>query len=534
MKKVRKTLVSIILIICFVMTAFTGCSKSDKKEVTSTSSNETNNNDSQVTPVLDTSEKIDLVFYLMGEEPIDIKKVQNKINEILLEKVNATVTFKFTTWTDWQTKYNMILSSGEDCDLIYTASWTNYSNLATNKAFAPLDEILPTYAPELYSLIPEEKWNQVKINGSIYAVPSIKDEYTNHGLLYREDLREKYNLPVPDSLENLEAYLAGVKENEPDQPIMRPSVNTASFVWSFSAVAALQYKYGWVAPMGLNYGLAANYNTPSEIYNYWSSQDFRDDMKMMKRWADKGFWSKSVLSDANDADAFKNGQEIATLEGVQGPKYVANKKELADKQPDWEIAYIPYATKNGVAYTNHATQNCTAIPINSKNPERAAMVLNLLYMDKELNNLIQYGIEGTHYSVGTDGIYVEGPSYENFQSEGANAWNLRHPEYYIPREQDAANEEIFAQLKNIASKTNYPDVDIASGFIEVFDDYAAERAALASVMTQYLAPIQAGLVDDVDAAVDVFLVKAEEAGLSKIQNAYTEQWKAYCDEYGYK
>ena len=90
------------------------------------------------------------------------------------------------------------------------------------------------------------------------------------------------------------------------------------------------------------------------------------------------------------------------------------------------------------------------------------------------------------------------------------------------------------ELSQIAHTTKYPDVDIYSGFVEEYDDYAAERAALQAVMIQYLAPIQAGLVEDVDMAIDDFLKEAKEAGLSKIQKAYAAQWTAYCKKRGYK
>lgn len=538
MKKTVKRCMGLLLILCLVIGAFSGCSNKDKENketqgtTTKEESSKTTNNDSEQTPVIDTAKRVDLVFYLMGDPPNDMQVVEDKINEILLEKVNATLTFKFTTWTDWQTKYNMILSSGEDCDLIYTANWINYASLSNSNAFTALDEILPVYAPELYSYISEDMWNQMKVNDKIYSVPSSKKEYTNGGIMYREDLREKYNLPVPDSLENLEAYLAGVKENDPSQSIMKPSVNTASFSYSFSATMALQTKYGWVQPSS-PYGLAANYSTPSQLYNYWASEDFRNDMKTMKRWADLGFWSKSVLSDSNDSEAFKNGQDICVIDGQNPAKYIGavNDPEM-DK--NFKLAYIPYAKINGVAYANHATGNGTAIPSNSKYPERAAMVLNLLYMDKDLNRLIQYGVEGTHYTIDADGLYTDGEKHSDYGSESANTWNLRNPDYALATKNDEQLNEIFTELSDIASKTKYPDVDVASGFVEDFESYAAERAALATVMTEYLAPLQAGLIEDVDAGVDEFLKKAEEAGLSKIQESYTTQWNAYCEEYGYK
>ncbi|WP_033168482.1 extracellular solute-binding protein [Clostridium sp. KNHs205] len=537
MKKIGKRSFSLLLILCLAISALVGCGKNNISDTAGTSTGKSENKGTDTgstdeTPAIDTSKRVDLVFYLMGDPPNDMLAVQDKINEKLLEKVNATVTFKFTSWTDWQTKYNMILSSGEDCDLIYTASWINYASLANSNAFTALDEILPVYAPELYSYIQEDVWNQMKINGNIYSVPSSKKEYTNGGIQYREDLREKYNLPKPDSFENLEAYLTGVKQNDPNQSIMKPSVNTASFSYSFSATLALQAKYSWVKESP-TYGLAANYDTPSQLFDYWASDDFRNDMKTMKKWADLGFWSKSVLSDANDSDAFKNGQDICLVSGQNPAKYVGSVND-AEMDPSYKIGYIPFAEINGVAYANHPTGNGTAIPTNSKNPERAAMVLNLLYMDKELNHLIQYGIEGTHYTIDADGLYVDGEKHSEYGGESANSWNLRNPEHALATKNDEQLNVLFTELSGIAAKTKYPDIDIASGFVEDYNDYAAERAALATVMTEYLAPLQAGLVNDVDAAVDEFLKKADEAGLAKIQEAYTKQWVTYCEQYGYK
>ena len=56
---------------------------------------------------LDMSERVDLVFYVMGDAPADEQAVEDALNEILLEKCNATVDFQFSTWTDFQQKYSL-------------------------------------------------------------------------------------------------------------------------------------------------------------------------------------------------------------------------------------------------------------------------------------------------------------------------------------------------------------------------------------------------------------------------------------------
>ena len=53
----------------------------------------------------------------------------------------------------------------------------------------------------------------------------------------------------------------------------------------FDTAYLLADKYPWVAPFGFPYGLAADYSTPSDVYDYWFSEDFVTDCKMFKSWA---------------------------------------------------------------------------------------------------------------------------------------------------------------------------------------------------------------------------------------------------------
>lgn len=177
----------------------------------------------------------------------------------------------------------------------------------------------------------------------------------------------------------------------------------------------------------------------------------------------------------------------------------------------------------------------TAIVRGSKNPERALKVLELLMTDQELNNLMQAGIEGVHYELDEQGIYHNlNPEQPTFAYEGFNTWALRNGDYKIPQESDIILNEMFDKYEAIGSKTKFPNTDIYNGFSENYDAYAAERTAVSNVMRQYLAPLQAGLVDDVDAAVEEFRQKMTDAGIETCREGFKEQWIAYCEEYGYK
>ncbi len=486
---------------------------------------------------LDLSQQVDLVFYVMGDAPQDEELVEGAINEKLLEKCNATIDMQFSTWTDFQQKYANEITA-QNADLIYIANWLNYGQLASSGAFEELDGMLDTVAPELKALVGDGALNMCRVNGSIYAVPNTWAEYVSNGVKYREDLRAKYDLPVPDSLENLEAYLVGIKENDPSQGILTVTTEESQGLkTAFDAAWVLNLKYPWVSANGLDYGLAANYDTPSDVYDYWFSDDFVDDMKMLKRWADEGLWSKSALSDTNNSDAYKNGLCVAEVAGQNPNKQITAINDFANAGEGWESAYVAYGEITGAIYPGHATQNGTAIVRGCKNPERALLVLQTLMCDEEVNALMQYGIEGTHYTV-EDGIYKNlqeaAGETPTFPYEGFNTWNLRNGETKLPQATDVALQEMFDSYAVLGAKTKFPNVNIYDGFAENYESYSAERSAVSNVMRQYLAPLQAGLVDDVDAAVEEFRTKVTDAGLEKCREAYKEQWLSYCEEYGYK
>ena len=482
---------------------------------------------------VDTSTPVDLVFYVCGDAPEDEVAVEDAINEVLKEKVNATIDMQFSTWTDWSQKYNLTVTTAA-ADLIYVANWIDYGTLSAAGAFVELDDLMDTYAPDLVEQVPEDTLNMCRSNGELYAIPNTWAEYTSNGITYREDLRAELDLPKPDSIENFEAYMDGIKEAYPDQQLLTVTTeeSTGTQVAFDAAWAVLGLQYPWVNVKGLDYGLAADINSPSEVYDYWFSDDFVKDCKILKRWADKGYWSRSALSDTNNSESYKNGLCVAQIAGMNPNKQITAISDFEDAGEGWESEYLAYGEVTGAIYPGHATQKATSIIRGCQNPERALMVLDLLMTDPELNGLIQYGIEGTHYEVDEDGFYKN--LSDKFNYEGFNTWNLRNGDIKLAQSTDVKLQEYFDKYAELAEKCKYPGVNIYEGFVEDYSEYSAERTAVSDVMREYLAPLQAGLVDDVDAAVEEFRSKVKAAGLDTVRESYEQQWADYCAEYDYE
>ena len=189
MKNIARKSLILLLALCMLATLFVGC---DTNKPVEPKPSDTKPTESEANPL---AERIDMVCWLMGDEPADMKKVQDKINEILLEKINATISFNFTTWTEYKKKYSLLLSSGETIDLIYGADWMDYRKYALDDAFLPLDELLDTYMPNTKALGEARSfWDTMVVEDAIYAIPLFQSEYTLDVLAYRKDLADKYSL----------------------------------------------------------------------------------------------------------------------------------------------------------------------------------------------------------------------------------------------------------------------------------------------------------------------------------------------------
>lgn len=469
---------------------------------------------------IDTSKKVELQFYMLGDAPKDLPAIEAEVNKMAAAELNTTVKFNYTSWTDWDQKYKLLLSSGQAIDLIFTADWTQYASYAKRGAFLALDELLPKAAPELQKFVPESMWEDVKVDGKIYTVPATYKEYVTNGFVWREDLRKKYNLPQPKDLASYEAYMDGIRQNEPD--MMPASLNS-------DIGNNLHYIYTELNKMvgALPYGMGVKYESPTEVYSYWGSDEQKEELKVMKRWQEKGFIPKNVLNIKDTMQDPITSGKAASMFGDNPTRFNDMVMKISTTHPEWELGYYPFGKTTGYATPVHPVHNGFAIPKSSKNPDRALAFYEKLVLDKRYNQLTEYGIEGKNYTV-EDGYYkLLGTSQTNgFTREGMNGWAWRNPEYMLFDKGFDGVKAIFDELDKIQKP------DLFLGFAEDYSSYQAEKAALEQVEKQYLFPLEAGLVEDIDKGLETFMQKAKQAGLEKIQAEWTKQWNAYTAEKG--
>lgn len=478
----------------------------------------------------------EVVVYMMGDKPTDCDMVMEKVNEILKEELGCTMSMNFIGWADWATAYQLLLTGGNKIDLIYNASWASDKDYARKGAFMDLTDLVEDAAPELWDMIPMQAWDFATLptdkGDIIYCIPTAYVTYTSTGIQYRQDLCDKYNLPAPDSIENAYLYQKGIKENCPE---MYANMDGGTRSWEIMKLDNFFLHYeesvgvmiGAVKEEGENPSWAK-----AEKYISRDNPWFRQELEVAKQWADEGFWDRNLSSNPSDdvGGYFNEGMVAMSYNGLNVDKFSGTVGTVHTSHPDWVVGFVPYGLKQGYVFNSSPTQDATAIPITAEHPELALKVMELIYTNKELMQLISYGIEGVHYTLTEDGAYKATDAASNFGQYAMNTWAWKRTDFFL----DGAATEEGKVVDAVKAKMAEATPIMPSAFSFDRSPVEAQLAAVEQVISQYLTPLRYGLTNDLDADLETFFQKAEAAGLNEVQDEYIRQYQAYCEANGVK
>ncbi|WP_080835203.1 ABC transporter substrate-binding protein [Cohnella massiliensis] len=339
----------------------------------------------------------ELTLFLPGTPPKDEQKVEAEINKHLKEKINATLDINFIDWGQWDNKMNMAIASRDPMDIIFTAQWNGHSANVAKGAFLLLNDpngkhgnLLEQYGQDILSSLPEAFLKGAKIDGFNYGVPANKELAEQGGIVYRTDIAEELGLTeqiqAVKTIADLEPILATVKEKKPDMiPIfMRDGENFNAHYFA---------KYDYLGDSTID-GVILKDGTETKVMARYEHPRYMETLNITRDFFKKGYInSDAATTQLGVNDAMKKGDVFMVVSPLKPGKdaELANATGLAGKLG--QVAM----TERTVA-TSDTAGSMLGISSTSGDPARAMMLINLLHSDKYLNNLINFGIEGDHYS----------------------------------------------------------------------------------------------------------------------------------------
>ena len=467
----------------------------------------------------DLSKSYTVNMYLIGDTPNDWDSVINKVNDYL-QPFNTELAVTFMSWSDYQTMYSLVLAGGEQVDLIFTAPWCFMYNEAAKGSFYELtDDFVANYMPLTSKYQAADSWDETTISGKTIAVPSNKAQPMGKIVAVRQDLMDKYGISELDNWDDYKKYMLTIAEKEtPESGIYALAAagdnnelwdvyrqQTDTFLALDSSYLDFMYEYKGDIPAKEDIKLAYEFDS------------FRNYAKDMKEMADAGCWSRSALTNTvTDDDAVGNlqGASIAWNGSVFTYMRQAEKTD--------GVKCMAYdLTKEHLVGAEAYSNNDMAIAAGSKNPERAAMVLDLIKFDTYLNRLLILGEEGVHYSIDDQNQYTKLDKSADYAPFAISAsWAIKNSDL-----SEAGVEEREKKITDAWESR----VQMNPTITFVFDDtnVKAYVSAVTAVLTDYVPMLELGLVDDVDATLDEMIQKCYDAGLQQVYDEFYSQYDAW-------
>ena len=459
--------------------------------------------------------------------------VQDAMNAYLRENYQMEVELLPTSYADYQTSTQLMLSGKDKLDVLpiqygVAASWINMGGIY---------DMTPLMNTEdgnkiIEALGSEENAMVGSMNGVLFGFPANKESVELGGLCMRADicdelgLTEKYNLDAENSdtytgkslsWKEAEEIFAAVKEAHPEMyPLY---LNNSDQLNRFTSFDTMVDSFGILDMTTDREGM--------KLVNEFETQAYLDTVTMLAEWYDAGYIYPDAATDTQGtATMMKAGNTFSYATAIK-PGFLSEAE--AANGCECYVLYIN-PTQDGYICTTNVSFIDTGIAAQSEDPEMAFKFIAALYSDPTLYNMWQYGIEGENYQLLEDGTayFAEGEDGSNYKYHQNTGWAMGNQFQSYVWNDGTKTADYWEQLKKHNDWAYYSP---AYGFMWDSSNYSTEITALTNAFETYRAALHTGSVGvkNVQSTVDALNEALYAAGLQDVMDAkqaQLDEWAA--------
>ena len=398
-------------------------------------------------------------------------------------------------------------ASGEDFDISWSAAGVyKFTDYVMKKAYLPLNNLLPKYAPKTWAMIPKEYFKATTFDGDIFGIPNYQLVAQIPALTINKYFVDKYNLSADvkkvKTINDIEPILAKLKKSIPEGTYIMGQM----FAGHMGIVAGLE-------SVGSGPGVVDMTNSKFEIVNQWKEKRWIEPYKLTRKWQEKGYIDKDLSLIKNTDPLWSSNKLVLSVASPTKPGGVAETQNRFGYTPMYAQLAKPYVSTGSVQGT---LQTINAV---SKNPERALMLIDLVNSDKELYNTLCFGIKDVTYKINAskkvekiaDGGYWPGVNWMIGNTLNAQLQGSQTPNDII----------MTKQINKTARKSK------VLGFTFDQEPVKLEVAQCNAVVDKYTQGLIWGLYEDVDGTISKMNQEMENAGAQKVLDEKQRQLTAW-------
>lgn len=415
---VKKKFLSVILIGAIVAMAFAGC-----KGTTNTSTNDDKVTEKETeketgketqTPTDAKKEDVKEFTYPMGagkklsfwgDLVVNLRSTYSNLGETPFakgwaERTGVEVEYQHPPAGQNEEQFSLILADGDLPDMM-EYNWLHYpggpEKAIKDGVIIKLNDVFKEYCPNITKYLAEhpEVDKMIKTDdGNYYAFPFIRGDErlcNTIGVMLRKDYLSKYNLEIPETIDEWHNVLTVFKENGVSSPLCYEYD-------SFKEQNPFMYAFGATRSFYLG--------NDGKVHFGATDKGYKDYLETFHKWYSEGLLDPDLASLKFDQVSAKmtNGEGGASI-GFAGSRMGTWITSAIKNNPDYMLTSAPQPSlvkgeKSEFGYVDspYRGQASVAITTSCKDIERAARLLDYGYSE-EGHMYFNFGTEGVSYTM---------------------------------------------------------------------------------------------------------------------------------------
>ncbi len=415
---------------------------------------------------------VTLVYYTIGEPDADLQRVNDALNELLVKRYGFRVDYRKIGWNDYEKRLSTMVNTSGSFDIAF--AWTeNYQSNARRGSWLDLTPYMTTIGSEMYDAVNSTFWKGVLVSGRIYGVPTNKELATPTQFLFDKRLVEKYDIDITQyrTIASLEPLLAMIAREEPDYiPFFMDATRHNLFL-------PVGYEYVTYDTVPL---VIRSDDPECRVYNAFEIDAVMDELRTLHRYYSLGY----INEDASIRTSLSRFSDEKTF------------LRLSSGGPDSDASYsetfgypiVVQQASRSVATTDSTRGGVMVVNAQTNHPEECVTFLNAVNTDPEVRNLLNYGIEGVHYTLTDKGqVHTTSAAYAGITYTQGN-WFL----LYTREGENLDRWEVFKEFNAAAKESTL------LGFTPDYSGCTLEFDRIARIDDRYYAALMTGTVDPDD------------------------------------
>ena len=461
-----------------------------------------------------------LTWICLGEKPAAHDAVMEKVNEIVEPELGLKLDIQYIDSASFTEKTKMKMASGDAYDLVYTGYVNDYQTAVQMGGLYDITDMMDNIqmsdgtTVKMSDIIEDYYIKSAMVNGKIYGIPNIQ-VISNPGCIMMEkpvaeecgtDLEtlQKLALATKDEettkkyIDKMTEELANIHEKRPDLYAINP----------FNPANANIYEE-LLGGVGIRRD-----GTSSEVITLHDAPETVYGVDALRKWYESGYIRSDIASKGSTTTSTEEARQYAMSWTTWKPGqdiYYVNERGV---EPSYAFTGEPYVSRRSALLT------MISVGANSKHPEEAVKFIYMINSNKELYNLICWGIEGVNYTKNADGTATEIPG-TGYDQVAQNAWRYGNQfNSWVMEGNEPDVWEQTAKMNDEALKSP------ALGFVPNTESINTEIANVANVNAEYLAKKGYGTSPRSE-YWDEYCQKLKAAGINKIRDEIQKQYDEF-------